>query len=171
MKYSELGESDVFRFPSEGREGFSYIKIDDTTFVNIDDKQVISMEDEVFDDIFCNVEVEPWEPSMAMLDQAIEEEETVVEGFAPYYNEDDDEEDEITLVENDYFPDYELIVTIGDRTIEAFTVHCWNTSADPDEHKVTLWFDGNHVMDTTRAAVEDLMNCRPDTLREMFGDF
>lgn len=173
MRYSDLDYSSVFRFISDGTPDFCFIKIDDTTFINFHENETIRVDDEVFDGIFCNVEVQAWEPDIAQLEQTnprIANGEDVEEGFEDYY-EDYSEDGEIELIESDFFPDYELLVTIGDDQITEFTIHCWNTSDDPSEHKATLWFDGEHKMDSTRGAIEELMSLSADTLREMFGDF
>lgn len=171
MRFSDLDYSSVFRFISDGTPDFCFIKTDDTTFINFHENETIRVDDEVFDGIFCDVEVEAWEPDISQLEgPRIVNGEDVEQGFAPYY-EQDSEDGEIELIESDYFPDYELLVTIGDTQITEFTIHCWNTSDDPSEHKATLWFCGEHHMDTTRGAIEDIMSLNVDTLREMFGDF
>lgn len=155
MQYYELPPDSIFSFAHDREAGFNWLKIDNTHFMDLTDRTTISWDDDVFVGIRDRVEVEAWDPNVM---DAIEE------AF------DLDDDDEITLVESDYFPDYELVVSYGDDILSKFTIHCWrNDEVDEDMHLATLWFGGSHVMDSRRWIVEDIMNLGIEPLEALFG--
>ncbi len=166
MNFKDLQSDQVFRFIEEGLNTYDYIKIDDTTFVHADTFQVVQLDDEVFDGIIDRVEVEAWDPDRDLAAKRRKVRQTP--DFSPYYEEDSAPEP-IELVENYYFPDYELVAVRGESKIDAIVIHCWRTSDIPELHRASVWVNGAHVMDTTRESIEMII-ASPEMTRDMFGE-
>lgn len=154
MQYSELAPDSIFRFAHDTEAGFNWMKLTDRTFMDLTDRSTVSWEDEIFDGLSDQVEVEEWDPAVS---------DVIDEVF------DFDDEDEISLVESDYFPDYELIAAAGDEVLPNFTIHCWQTEEDPDLHQTSLWYCHEHVMDAPRWVIEKIMGIGVEPLEYLFG--